>query len=389
MVAGNTSEFLPKETCEKNYATLRMTNLFFAFQNAFKYPTADAYVKTLFQEAPEAKESVKGKLAIVTGVTVGGSGYNTAEELAVAAEMSVILMGRSEEKLKDAAIQIEEEAKKRDAPAPTLYNVLFDLNSLESAVEAAKQATDIANSHYDGKLHVLVNNAGALTPKYDTSANGVEVNVGRNYLAVRKLTYELLPVLRAAASDTYAPRIVHVASLGQCLGNDFDPVRMLEKPAEGGAPEGVFKNENDGTVAFASGGPLPPISMYSRAKMALVADAVALSKKEPTLATFSLHPGSIASNFGNKMGVAGFLYYRMLGLFQLSPSQGARASLRAALDPTIPEISGAYLHADGNPWHPAVPVAVNPDTGSPYGSMEEYSEKVSEASGELISKLMA
>ena len=90
--AGNTSEPISEADALKNYNFLRNTQLYFWLQKGMTAPNATKYCDTLFQEAPEAKEAVKGKLAVVTGVTLGGAGYHIAEELALNAGMSVIIM---------------------------------------------------------------------------------------------------------------------------------------------------------------------------------------------------------------------------------------------------------------------------------------------------------
>lgn len=392
MVAGNINTPLDTASSAKAYARIRNTGLYFTTQNAFKAPKAQEYVKQLFEEAPKAKEDVKGKLAIVTGVTVGGAGYHMAEELALSAEMHVIIMGRTETKLKAAMEAIQAEAKTREIDAaPTLYEIKYDLDSLDSAVSAAEAAIKIAEEKYNGKLCVLMNNAGAAYPNYGVSKEGVESNTGRNFLAPHLLTEKLLPSLRKAATDTYKPRVVHVASLAHCTGPDYDPKRMLEKPAEGGAPDGIYETVDDKLEYSKSAGILASTFQYGRAKMAVLAECVELAKRESTLAVVSLHPGSIASNFGADLGVGAWIYYKAFGLFQFSPSQGARAALRGCLDPDLNtgELpSGSYLHSDGNPWVPENPTCVNPDTGKAY-TMDEYGKATFDAADELIAKLMS
>ena len=100
----------------------------------------------MFDEAPEGKTFVEGKLAVVTGVTVGGLGYYIAEEIALTAGMDVILMGRSPQKLIAAEESIKKEASKRgivDGSKLKLYHIgSFDLNDLESVKKAAKETQE-------------------------------------------------------------------------------------------------------------------------------------------------------------------------------------------------------------------------------------------------------
>lgn len=386
--AGNTSVPLEEAKATKNYNFLRKTQLYFWLQNARTAPKAEEYCANLFKEAPEAKTAVKGKLAVVTGVTVGGAGYHMAEELALSAEMAVIIMGRNVKKLEAAEASIQEEAQKRGLEStPKLYHVAYDLDDLASAVSAAEATAKIAEDKFDGKLHVLVNNAGASVAQYQLTKQGVEANTGRNFLAPHLLTEKLLPLMKAAATSTYKPRCVFVASLGYCLTLDYDPQRLLEKPEEGGAPEGALKFDESGKFV---GSTVDLVANYGRAKHADVAAAHHLANAEPSINFTSQQPGSIVSNFGNALGVIGTIYYKGFYMYQFSPSQGARAALRAALDPdfnTVQELQGAYLHADGNPWPKDKLNVQDPDTKQPY-EWNKYSEKVVKLANQLIEKIL-
>jgi NAD(P)-dependent dehydrogenase (short-subunit alcohol dehydrogenase family) len=385
---GNSITPRDKASCFKTYDFLRKTSLYFTLANAWTCPNADTYVRKLFQEAPEAKEAVKGKLAIVTGVTIGGAGYFMAEELAVTAEMHVILMGRNEGKLTAAMESIVKTAEKRGAPKPTLYETKYDLNSLKSAVSAAEYATKLAADKYDGKIHVLVNNAGGCVPKYDTTEEGIEANVGRNYVAPHFLTEKLIPVLKKAAISTYKPRVVFVASIAHIEGTKLDPERLLNEPSTGGAPEGFIdpteKKFTSGAMEI-----LDATKMYCLAKFGAVADAIALAKKHPEINFTSQQPGSILSNFGNELGIAGAIYYYGFYFFQFQPSQGACTALRAALDPDFnreESLQGAYLNCDRNPWYPAEATVKDPDTNEIY-DMNKYCEVLLVKTNQMIAAL--
>ena len=380
---------LDKATATKNYAFLRSTQLYFLSQNALTAPNADAYCSKLFAEAPDAKDVVNGKLAVVTGVTVGGAGFHMAQELALSAGMAVIIMGRSSAKLVQAEEAIMKEATKRNlADKPKLFHVNFDLDDLTTAVKAAEEATKIAKDSYNGQLHVLVNNAGAAVADYRTTKQGVEANVGRNFLAPHLLSERLLPLLRAASTDKYKARCVFVASLGYCMALDFDSNALIEKPEYGGAPDGFLKF--DEATGKCTNDVVSMTLMYSRGKQGDVASALHMSKLYPEVNFTSHNPGSIVSNFGSNLGIFGTIYYYGFYLFQYSVSQGACTALRAALDPdfnTVPELQGAYLHCDMNPW-PLDDLKIDdPDTGKPY-EWNKYAEKVYKDTNTIIEKLL-
>ena len=384
---GKETALLSKEKATKNYDFLRSTQLYFALQNAWTQPNSDVYCAKLFKEVPAAKEAVQGKLAVVTGVTIGGAGYHMAQELALSAGMSVIIMGRNSAKLVAAEEAIKKEAIKRKCDEPTLYHVSFDLDDLTTAVSAAEETIKIAKDKYDGKLHILVNNAGAAVPDYRLTKQGVEANVGRNFLAPHLLTEKLLPLLEKASTSTYKPRCVFIASLGYCLSLDFDSDLLLKEPKFGGAPEGYYTFDEDGKCTNDA---LSLGLMYGRGKHGDVAAAVHMAKKYPKVNFTSQQPGSIVSNFGNSLGLLGTVYYYGFWLFQYSASQGAVTALRCALDPdfnTVEDLQGAYMHADSNPWPVDDLKIEDPDTKKPY-EWDKYSEKVYTNANTLIEKLL-
>ena len=414
MVAGNTCITAAKADCEETFGLVRKNqSISGGLSNALRFPYAKKYVERLLKEAPSARTDVRRRLAVVTGVYKGCPGYHVAEELAVAANMDVILVGKSVKKLTVAADGIADEAKKRspasssssakEAKALRLYQVRTNVNTLRSVATAAQEIQQICTDHYQGQLHVLVNLGGVVSDVYSTTEEGVEVNVGRNYLAPRLLADLLLPVLRAAATSDYKPRVVQEASLGHCQGTDFNPNLLRKLPKEGGAPDGtIVRNAvtNDMEYSISENGGL---EMYYRSKMALMADTIALAREEPMLAVVSCDPGiltsavttstssvsprsllSRTSSVGGSMGSY---------LFNLGPSQGARSALRAALDPAFNSTDHTmqYLHCDGNPWVMADPTVGHPQRGgdAPYYGLEEYAEIVRDVGDEISGQLVA
>ena len=409
MVAGCSNTVASKSYCHRQYAIARGTQLYWSLQNTWRYPTAQTYVERLLQEAPAAKEPLCQQLAVMTNVSsTGGSSYFVAEELAVSAGMDILLLGKNFKRLKTIENRILAEAKQRQRATPSsssnrkpkILKVKYDSNSLASLLEAAQSVIHIANEEYGGKIPIFIENPSGVTAAYETTENGVEINVGRNFVAPHMLTQQLLPLIKAAATPTYKPRVVYVSSVGHCQGTDFDPERLLATPKEGGAPEDTFaadaddedkltflKNELDGGVF-----------MYYRSKMALIADAIALAKEEPSLVTVSVYPGSVATSSHSKtqsLGIAEMCYQTTFSLFQLQPTQGARASLRAALDPDFntlanPDLQGgAYLHCDGNPWTVADPTLENPNAPEEPFYLADYATTVRDCTKKLCETLLA
>jgi hypothetical protein len=384
--AGNVTEVRRPEDCNREYEKLKQSAFYGGSQNSLLATSAENYVHTLFREAPQAKEAVKGKLAVVTGVVRGQVGHQIALELAVQAEMHVLVLGKSEKGLRSVVQAIREEASRRGVQRPKLYIQRFHIASLDSAQTAAHQCEQLAHSKYDGKLHVCVHHASVGSTEAKLTADGFEYNTGCNLLTTHYLTKKWIPLLRQAATPSYKPRVVCTSSIGHCLGHNFVPQRLFPFPKEGGAPAGFIVPLDDeriseaepGGVAFTTAEKLAAVAkvgtQVGRSKMAVVADVMHWARLYPELSFISYHTGSVATGNNGGMPGLGPVYHIKRFVSQFSPSQGARSALRAALDPDFNNsMRGAYLHADGNPWTPMNPSTIDPKTRRPF-TMESFAE---------------
>ncbi|SDH04750.1 NAD(P)-dependent dehydrogenase, short-chain alcohol dehydrogenase family [Lentzea fradiae] len=127
-----------------------------------------------------------GKRAVVTGGS-DGVGLGIARRLA-AAGAEVVLPVRNHRKGSEAVAAIL-----RQVPGAQVSLRTLDLSSLESV--AALGETLLAE---DVPVHVLVNNAGVMTPpRRMTTADGFELQFGTNHLGHFALVRHLLPLLKA------------------------------------------------------------------------------------------------------------------------------------------------------------------------------------------------
>ncbi|MDQ1091394.1 NAD(P)-dependent dehydrogenase (short-subunit alcohol dehydrogenase family) [Xanthomonas sacchari] len=160
--------------------------------------------------------SQRDKIAIVTGASPGGLGYETALALA-GAGASVVLATRNPGKAETAR-----QAILAAHPAADVRVEALDLAQLASvAAFAARIATR------SPRLDLLINNAGVMAPpQRQTTADGLELQFGSNYLGHFALTARLLPLLRAAP----AARVVNLSSLAHRHARiDFDDLQC-ERP---------------------------------------------------------------------------------------------------------------------------------------------------------------
>ena len=192
------------------------------------------------------------KTTLVTGST-DGIGLRTALELADSGH-AVVLHGRNAEKVQRARDIIQ-----RAAPDAVLHTAHADLADLAAV---ALMAQDLAARL--PKLDVLVNNAGVYMTGRRVSKDGFEMTLAVNYLAHFLLTVLLLPLLKKSSD----PRVVTVSSIAHTRGN-ID-----------------FSNMN-GERHFDA------YHAYANSKLADTLFANELARREPWLASNSLHPGVI------------------------------------------------------------------------------------------------
>lgn len=144
-----------------------------------------------------------GKTFLITGANTG-LGYETARALAQKGG-KVWLACRSELKARAAMDEI-----RKLAPKAELGFVALDLSDIEQIADAAETIKGL------GKLDVLVNNAGLMTPPLGHTAQGFESQMGVNHLGHFALVGKLIDKLMADNT-----RIVVLSSLAH-TGGEFD-----------------------------------------------------------------------------------------------------------------------------------------------------------------------
>jgi retinol dehydrogenase 12 len=250
------------------------------------------------------------RVALVTGASAG-IGLHTALGLARAG-FHVIMAGRDRARTEAACRTVAERA------GSTLTEpALADFASLAAVRQLAES---VLATH--GRLDLLVNNAGLMTPRFQLSQDGYELTLAVNHLAPFLLTNLLLDRLRASAKqgDTGA-RIVTVASQSH-RGARLD-VAALSDQREGWSP----------------------LKAYGRSKLCniLFTRALARRLRGSLVVTACLHPGVVATAIGDSAGgVAGF-GWRLVKRFLITPEKGAETSLFLATVADATPFHGAYL----------------------------------------------
>lgn len=145
--------------------------------------------------------AVAGKTAVVTGGTAG-IGRMIAEGL-VRSGMRVLIVSRKADACTETAAEL---ARFGECAA-----VAADM----STAEGVESLADAVRERFDGRLNLLVNNAGATwgAPLEDFPDFAWDKVVNLNLTAVFRLTVALLDPLRQAASEDDPARVINIGSI--------------------------------------------------------------------------------------------------------------------------------------------------------------------------------
>jgi NAD(P)-dependent dehydrogenase (short-subunit alcohol dehydrogenase family) len=249
-------------------------------------------------------ETMKGRVCLVTGATQG-IGRETAHALA-ARGARVTIVGR--DPARGQAVVDEIRAATGN---PAVELLVADLSSLAS-VRAL--AAEVRKRH--DKLHVLVNNAGAIFTRREVTVDGLERTFALNHLAYFVLTELLVDVIRASAPA----RIVNVASGAHSRGRVHFEDLQSEKHYNGMLVYCTSKLEN----------------LYFTYELArrLAGSGVTVN---------AAHPGPVATGWGHN--TPGFFNVLVtLGKpFLRTPKKGAETLIYLASSPEVEGVSGRYF----------------------------------------------
>jgi NAD(P)-dependent dehydrogenase (short-subunit alcohol dehydrogenase family) len=264
--------------------------------------------------------SIRDRTVLITGAT-SGIGYATAEELArLGARLA--LVSRDPRRGEDARRRLAEASG--SSQIEVLQADLASMDSIRRFAETFRAGHD--------RLDVLINNAGLMSPRRQFSKDGIELTFAVNVVAPFLVTNLLLDRLKASAPS----RIVNVSSAAHLrAGIDLDDLQFRRRRYW-------------------------MMSAYGQSKLALNLLTVEWSRRlaGTGVTANALHPGTVATNFGNWGGVLG-LGYKLVGRFMLPPSQGAQTPAYLAASPEVATVSGAYFD-NRRPAKPN-PLALDPN----------------------------
>ncbi|MCK1796968.1 oxidoreductase [Streptomyces sp. XM4193] len=263
-----------------------------------------------------------GRTAVVTGAN---SGIGRATSLYLARAGATVLLACRDTSRGEEAMG----AIRAAAPRADLALLPLDLADLASVRTAAERITELA----DGRLDLLVNNAGVMALPLRYTADGFEMQFGTNHLGHFALTARLLPILGVRGPA----RVVTVSS----LAHRYAAMDFANLNAETGYRKWTA---------------------YGQSKLAnlLFTDELGRRAREADreLTACAAHPGLSSTELGQAgLRMSGHARLarleRLTRFYTQTASAGALSVVRAATDPTAG--NGAYygprrgLEAWGSP----------------------------------------
>ncbi|KAL3481000.1 hypothetical protein BJX99DRAFT_219509 [Aspergillus californicus] len=202
---------------------------------------------------------LEGKTVVITGASEGSLGGATAIALASAHPAHLIILARSEKKIRGVIASIKDISP--STQCIFLPIELDDFESVRKAADAVRQAVD--------KIDVLINNAGVMAIPWEKNKNGIEKTFAINHLGHFLLTSLLMPLIIAAGPGS---RIVTLSS--------------------GAHRMGPFRKED---WNFSDGKTYHPLTAYAQSKTANILFGVGLAKRysKDGILAYAVHPGYI------------------------------------------------------------------------------------------------
>ena len=248
---------------------------------------------------------MRGKTVVITGGT-SGIGEVAAVTLARMGAR-IVLIARDKIRADATLAQLREYA-------PGIAHAVHFADLLRLA-EMKRVAAQVAE--HEPRIDVLINNAGALFATRRLTEDGLECTFALNHMAYFVVTEGLRERLSASAPA----RIINTASGAHEGGTlDFDDLQSAK---------------NFGSM-----------KAYRRSKLCniLFTRELARRLRDTGVTANCLHPGFVATRFGDQSGSWMSHIVRLAKFFAISPAKGAQTIVYLASSPDVAKTTGRYFY---------------------------------------------
>jgi len=248
---------------------------------------------------------MKGKTVVITGAT-SGIGEVAALTLAKMGAR-IVAVARSRQRGEATLAQLR-------SSAPGIAHAIHfaDLSRLNEMKRVAVQIAD-----QESRIDVLINNAGAIFATRQLTEDRLERTFALNHMAYFVVTAGLRERLLASGPA----RIINTASAAHLGANlDFDDLQSAKR-----------------YIAMKA---------YGRSKLCniLFTRELARRLRGSGVTTNCLHPGFVATRFGDQSGGLISRFVWLAKFFAMSPTKGARTIVYLASSPEVAEATGQYFY---------------------------------------------
>jgi NAD(P)-dependent dehydrogenase (short-subunit alcohol dehydrogenase family) len=248
---------------------------------------------------------MQDKVVVITGAT-SGIGEIAARRLA-GMGARIVLVARDKTRGRETLTRLHKSN-------PNVSHCIH-YGDLSRISEMKRLAAEIAAA--EPRIDVLINNAGALFGSRQVTEDNLELTFAINHMAYFVLTLGLREQLLASSPA----RIVNTAS-------DAHKGRVLDL------------DDLQSTKGFSS------VNAYGRSKLCNILFTRELARRwgGKGVTANCLHPGFVATRFGD--GSGGFLSraVRVAKVFAISPEKGAETIVYLASSPEVASVSGEYFY---------------------------------------------
>jgi NAD(P)-dependent dehydrogenase (short-subunit alcohol dehydrogenase family) len=248
---------------------------------------------------------MRGKTVVITG---GTSGIGEVAAVALARIGARIVLVARDKARGNATL-----ARLRDTTPNISHSVYFaDLLRLTEMKRVAAQIAD-----HESRIDVLINNAGALFGTRRLTEDGLERTFALNHMAYFVMTEGL----RERLSASSPARIINTASAAhQGATLDFDDLQSAKR----------FR----------------ATKAYGRSKLCNILFTRELARRlHGTGVTANcLHPGFVATRFGDQSGGLLSRFVWLAKFFAISPVEGAETIIYLASSPNAAKTTGQYFY---------------------------------------------